>query len=103
AEALLGMAEQRPTSGGPGRISYLSARLSCEEAAQTLCRSVTIGMSGRQALTLMRPVGEALAASEDQQVPALEAEARQARSLPAEWQQTGIERLYIPRIAQRAC
>jgi hypothetical protein len=41
-------------------------------------------------------VGEALAASEDQQVMALENEARQARSLSAEWQQRAvIERLYI--------
>jgi Uncharacterised protein family (UPF0236) len=45
---------------------------------------------------LMRPVGEALAASEDQQVMAFEAQARQAQSLSAEWQQQqGIERLYI--------
>ncbi len=96
ADALWGVDKQRTTPGVQGHISYLSARLTFEEAAQTLCRSVPIGMSGRQALNLMRPVGEALAASEDQQVMALEAEARQARSLPAEWQQqTGIERLYI--------
>ena len=45
---------------------------------------------------LMRPVGEALAASEDRQVLALEAQASQARSLPAERQQLAvIERLYI--------
>jgi len=74
----------------------LRARLTFEEAAETLRRSVPIGMSGRQALNLMRPVGEALAASEAQQVMAFEAEARQARSLPTERrQQTAIERLYI--------
>jgi hypothetical protein len=96
ADALWGVEKQRTTPGVQGHISYLSARLTFEEAAQTLCRSVPIGMSGRQALNLMRPVGEALAASEDQQVMALEAQARQARSLSAEWQQRAvIERLYI--------
>ncbi len=96
ADALWGVDKQRTTPGVQGHISYLIARLTFEEAAQTLCRSVPIGMSGRQALTLMRPVGEALAASEDQQMMALEAEARQARSQPTErQQQTGIERLYI--------
>src|SRR5712692_5736908 len=82
--------------GCKGTSVSLRARLTFEEAAQTLCRSVPIGMSGRQALNLMRPVGGALAASEAQQVMALEAQARQARSLPTErQQQTGIERLYI--------
>jgi hypothetical protein len=96
ADVLWGVDEQRTTPGVQQHISYLSARLTFEEAAQTLCRSVPIGMSGRQALNLMRPVGEALAASEAQQVLALEAQARQARSLPTErQQQTEIERLYI--------
>ena len=96
ADALWGMDKQRTTPGVQGHISYLSARLTFEEAAQALCRTVPIGMSGRQALNLMRPVGEALAASEDRQVLALEAQARQARSLPAERQQRAvIERLYI--------
>jgi hypothetical protein len=96
ADMLWGVDEQRTTPGVQEHISYLSARLTFEEAAETLRRSVPIGMSGRQALNLMRPVGEALAASEAQQVMALEAEARQARSLPKErQQQTAIERLYI--------
>src|SRR5258708_35099553 len=96
ADMLWGVDEQRTTPGVQEHISYLSARLTFEEAAETLRRSVPIGMSGRQALNLMRPVGEALAASEAQQVIALEAEARQARSLPKErQQQTAIERLYI--------
>src|SRR2546423_7066998 len=76
----------------------LSARLTFEEAAQTMCRSVPIGMSGRQALNLMRPVGEALAALEDRQVNALQVQARQARSQPCaqrQPQEGGIERLYI--------
>jgi hypothetical protein len=78
-------------------ISYLSARLTFEEAAQTMCRSVPIGMSGRQALNLMRPVGEALAASEDRQVNVLQAQAKQAQSQPCAQRQPPkeIERLYI--------
>jgi hypothetical protein len=97
ADVLWGVNEQRTTPGVQRQISYLSARLTFEEAAETLCRSVPIGMSGRQALKLMRPVGEALAASEDRQVHALQAQAGQARSQPCEWrqQQKGIERLYI--------
>ena len=95
ADVLWGVHEQRTTPGVQRFISYLSARNTFEEAAQTLCRSVPIGMTGRQALNLMRPVGAALAASEDQQVLALEAEARQAHSQPCAQQQQTIERLYI--------
>jgi len=53
-------------------------------------------MSARQALTLMRPVGEALAMAEDRQVKSLQAEAKQARSQRQEERQTKeIERLSI--------
>jgi len=97
ADVLWGVDKQRTTPGVQQHISYLSARLTFEEAAQTMCRSVPIGMSGRQALNLMRPVGEALAASEDQQVTALQAQARQAQSQPCAQRQPQqeIERLYI--------
>ena len=96
ADVLWGVEKQRTTPGVQRLISYLSARLTFEEAAETMCRSVPIGMTGRQALTLMRPVGEALAANEDRHVNALQAQARQARSLPTELQpQKRIERLYI--------
>ncbi len=61
ADELWGVQERRTTGGVQKLISYLSARLTFEEAAETLCRYVPIGMSGRQALTLMRPEGEALA------------------------------------------
>jgi len=57
---------------------------------------VPIGMSGRQALALMRPVGEALATTEDRQVTTLQAQAKQARSQPQEPKpMKEIERLYI--------
>ncbi len=95
-DALWGVQERRTTGGVQKLISYLSARLTFEEAAETLCRSVPIGMSGRQALTLMRPVGEALATAEDRQVNSLQAQAKQARSQPQEPKPTKeIERLYI--------
>jgi hypothetical protein len=83
ADALWGVDQQRTTPGVQQQISYLSARLTFEEAAQTLCRSVPIGMSGRQALNLMRPVGEALTAAEDRQVQVVQAQAKQARSQPS--------------------
>ncbi len=96
ADALWGVGEQRTTPGVQRLITYLCARLTFEEAAQTLCRCVPIGMSGRQALTLMRPVAEALAAEEDRQVRLLQAKAQQARSKPGEQSaKKGIERLYI--------
>jgi len=97
ADVLWGVDKQRTTPGVQGHISYLSARLTFEEAAQTMCRSVPIGMSGRQALKLMRPVGEALAAEEDRQVSALQVQAKQAQSQPCPQRQPQkeIERLYI--------
>jgi hypothetical protein len=95
-DVLWGVEKQRTTPGVQQHISYLSARLTFEEAAETICRTVPIGMSGRQALNLMRPVGAALAAAEDCQVTVLKAAARQARSQPTERQAPkGVERLYI--------
>ena len=77
-------------------ISYLCGRLTFEEAAESLCRHVPLEMSARQALSLMRPVGEALASAEDRQVKSVQAQAKQARSQAREEQQTKqIERLYI--------
>ncbi len=95
-DALWGVHERRTTSGVQREISYLCGRLTFEEAAESLCRHVPLLMSARQALSLMRPVGEALASAEDRQVKSLQAEAKQARSQPSEERQTKqIERLYI--------
>ena len=97
ADELWGVEQQRTTPGVQGHISYLSARLTFEEAAQTLCRTVPIGMSGRQALNLMRPVGEALAAAEEQHVRVVQAQAKQAQSQPCAQRLVSkeLERLYI--------
>jgi len=95
-DALWGVHERRTTRGVQREISYLCGRLTFEEAAESLCRHVPLGMSARQALSLMRPVGEALASAEDRQVKSLQAEAKQARSQPPEERQTKeIERLSI--------
>jgi hypothetical protein len=64
-DVLWGVHERRTSSGVQREISYLCGRLTFEEAADTFCRQVPLGMSGRQALTLMRPLGEALAAGQD--------------------------------------
>ena len=95
-DALWGVHKRRTTSGVQREISYLCGRLTFEEAAESLCRHVPLGMSARQALSLMRPVGEALASAEDRQVKSLQAQAKQARSQRREERQTKeIERLYI--------
>jgi hypothetical protein len=95
-DALWGVHERRTTSGVQREISYLCGRLTFEEAAESLCRHVPLGMSARQALSLMRPVGEALAGAEDRQVKSVQAKAKQARSQPGEQgQPKEIERLYI--------
>jgi hypothetical protein len=95
-DALWGVHERRTTRGVQREISYLCGRLTFEEAAESLCRHVPLGMSARQALSLMRPVGEALASAEDRQVKSLQVEAKQARSQPPEERQTKeIERLSI--------
>jgi hypothetical protein len=95
-DAVWGVQQRRTTSGVQREISYLCGRLTFEEAAETLCRHVPLGMSARQALTLMRPVGATLASAEDRQVKSLQAQAKQVRSQPQEQQQVKeIERLYI--------
>src|SRR5579884_3964284 len=97
-DALWGVHQRRTTSGVQREISYLCGRLTFEEAAESLCRHVPLGMSARQALSLMRPVGEALASAEDRQVKSVQEEAKQARSHLQQERQTKeieIERLYI--------
>ncbi len=95
-DVLWGVHERRTTGGVQREISYLCGRLTFEEAADTFCRQVPLGMSGRQALSLMRPLGEALAAHQDHQVTAIQAQAKQAQSQPgAQPPQQKLERLYI--------
>ncbi len=53
---------KRTTPGVQMLISYLGARLTLAEAAETFSRLLPLGMSAREALNLMEPVGKALAA-----------------------------------------
>lgn len=95
-DTLWGVHARRTTTGVQREMSYLCGRLTFEEAAESLCRHVPLGMSARQALTLMRPVGEALVRAEDRQVTSLQVQAKQTRSQAGQEQQTPqIERLYI--------
>lgn len=95
-DVVWGVKLQRTTSGVQHEISSLCGRLTVEEAAETLCRQVPLLMSARQALTLMRPMGQALALAEDRQGTSMQAQAQQARSQPQEEQQPKeIERLSI--------
>src|SRR5207302_3357491 len=95
-DTLWGVHQRRTTSGVQREISYLCGRWTVEEAAESLCRHVPLGMSARQALSWMRPVGQALARAEDRQVKSVQAQAQQARSQPGEEGQIKeIERLYV--------
>src|SRR2546421_7092315 len=77
-DLLWGVHERRTTSGVQREISNQCARLTFEEAAESLCRHVPLGMSARQALSLMRPVREARASAEDRQGKSVQGEAKQA-------------------------
>jgi hypothetical protein len=79
-------------------VSYLCASSTLEEAAATFSRLLPLQMSGRQALNLLQPLGEALQRQEDEQVCALWEQASQARttSQSAEaCKQDSIDRLYV--------
>src|SRR6266699_5948048 len=66
-----GIQGKRTTPGVQQYISYLCSMLTLEEAAETFRRLLPLGMSARQALYLMNPVGKALAEREDEVVKAL--------------------------------
>ncbi len=98
ADAVWGVQERRTTVGVQAAVSYLAARLTLEETAQTFSRLLPLEMSARQVLSLMQPVGEALAHAEDEQVTALWQQAGQARTMEpaeAETKAASIDRLYI--------
>lgn len=80
ADAIWGVQARRTSAGVQQAISYLCASLTLEEAAETFSRLLPLGMSARQALNLMQPVGEGLACAEEKQVAALWEQAPRARS-----------------------
>ncbi len=99
ADELWGVHGQRTTPGVQMFISYLGARLTLEEAAETFARLLPLGMSARQALNLMEPVGKALAAQEDEVVNELFEQAVQKHSSAQDQAERltpkTLERLYI--------
>lgn len=103
ADVLWGLDERRTSPGVQQTVSFLAAQLTLEEAAETFSRLLPLSMSGRQVLTLLRPVGQALARREDEQVQALWQQAAQAQTEPeqvlaeqqAHAQLDPIKRLYI--------
>jgi hypothetical protein len=98
ADGLWGVRGRRTSAGVQQAVSYLCASSTLEEAAATFSRLLPLPMSGRQALNLLQPLGEALQRQEDEQVCALWEQASQARttSQPAEaCKQDSIDRLYV--------
>ena len=99
ADERWGVQGTRTTPGVQMYISYLCAILTLEEAAEAFRRLLPLGMSARQALNLMNPVGKALAKREDEVVKALFEEALKSKTDEQEQatQQIvqDIERLYI--------
>jgi hypothetical protein len=104
ADRLWGVQGRHTSAGVQQAVSYLGAQLTLEETAETFHRLLPLGMSARQALNLLQPVGAALAQREDEQVNLLFEEAAQAHTASAA--QSGdsaesepkpaiIERLYI--------
>src|SRR5437588_623749 len=70
-DELWGVAGTRTNLGVQRQVSYLWGMLTFEDAAETFRRMRPLGMSARQALNLMKPVGKALEAKEDEDVTAL--------------------------------
>ena len=98
ADETWGVQGPRTTPGVQKYISYLCAMLTLEEAAETFRRLLPLRMSARQALNLMKPVGQALAEREDEVVKALFEEALQSKTQEEHTSQKSrkdIERLYI--------
>jgi hypothetical protein len=88
----------RTTPGVQRHVSYLCATLTFEEAAETFRRFLPLGMSARQALNLMKPVGKALESKEDETVKGLFNKALHSKSDDEQASQKivkDIRRLYI--------
>src|SRR5436309_10726665 len=99
ADHIWGIDQRRTTPGVQEAVSYLCARLTFEEAAETFSRFLPLKMSARQAQNLMEPVGKALADEEEKVLKALFEQAAQKHTSVQELQEhlafKSIERLYI--------
>lgn len=76
ADALWGVQGRRTTAGVQQTVGYMAAQVPLEAAAETFRRLVPLEMSARQVLNLIQPLGEQIAAHEDEQVQALWQQAR---------------------------
>ena len=101
ADARWGIGKRRTSAGVQEQISYLCASLTLEEAAATFSRLYPLQMSARQALFLMQPVGEALAARDQQQINTIWEQAAHKHTTPtpspsqSDLDTSPIERFYI--------
>ena len=99
ADEIWGIDQRRTTPGVQKTISYLCARMTFEEAAETFSDLLPLRMSAQQAQILMIPVGEALAEKEDQDVKYRFEQAKQKHTASEELQELclteTIDRLYI--------
>ena len=99
ADQVWGIDQRRTTPGVQEYISYLCARLTFEEAAETFSRLLPLGISARQAQSLMEPVGKALAEREERVLKALFEQASHKHSSTEEQKDQflpkSIERLSI--------
>jgi hypothetical protein len=99
ADQVWGIDQRRTTPGVQEAISYLCARLTFEEAAETFSRFLPLKMTARQAQNLMEPVGKAVAEQEEQVLKALFEQAAHKHSSEQEQPERlalkSIERLYI--------
>jgi hypothetical protein len=94
-----GRDQRRTTPGVQEYISYLCARLTFEEAAETFSRFLPLHMTARQAQNLMEPVGKALAEQEEKVLKSFFEQAAHKHSSVQEQHELltlkTIERLYI--------
>jgi hypothetical protein len=99
ADKSWGIDHRRTTPGVQEAMSYLCARLTFEEAAETFSRFLPLSMSARQAQSLMEPVGKAVAEREEQVLTALFEQACQKHTSLQEQQERllpkSIDRLYL--------
>jgi hypothetical protein len=99
ADQVWGRDQRRTTPGVQESISYLCARLTFEEAAETFSRLLPLSISARQAQSFMEPVGKALAEQEEKVLKALFEQASRKQSSREEQKELFLpkrrEHLYI--------
>jgi hypothetical protein len=93
ADALWGIVPRRRSAGVQEQVSDVCALLTLEEAAATFRRLSPLQMLARQALSLMQPVGKALAERDQQQVNVLWEQDVQKHPTPASQPGQSVEQI----------